>query len=87
MAVLKIDILTRPDQDCRLLESRLKLAVALMKLPAEIKRTSNFAAFTGCAINPSQVPAVIINGNVEFAGDVPDLEMIRHRLEEIRQGF
>jgi len=87
MAVLKIDILTRPNQNCDLLESRLKLAVTLLKLPAEIKRTSNFSAFTGCAINPSQMPAVIINGYVEFAGEVPALDMIKRRLEEIRQGF
>jgi len=87
MIFLKIYILTRPNQNCDLLESRFKLVVTLMKLPAEIKRTTNFADFSGCAINPSQMPAVIINGNVEFAGEVPALDMIKRRLEEIRQGF
>jgi len=87
MAVLKIDILIRPNENCDLLESRLKLVVTMMNMQADINRTTNFAAFTGCAINPSQIPAVIINGNVEFAGEVPNIEMIKRRLEEIRQGF
>ena len=87
MAEIKIDILVKPNQNCDHLESKIALAAKMLNIPVQIKQSSNFAAFSGYAINPSQTPIVIMNGNVEFAGQVPELDVLTRRLSEIQRGY
>lgn len=80
---MRIDILIKPGEKCDHHESILGQAARAVNVKVEIKRTSNFAAFSHCAINPSQTPAIIINGNVEFTGRSLELEAVKKRLTEL----
>ena len=82
-ATMKVDILVKPEDKCDHIEQVIRLASKATNVPVEIQRTSNFALYSHCAINPSQTPVVIIKGNVEFAGKALDLEAVKRRLTEL----
>ena len=80
---MRIDILIKPGEKCEQHKSVLGLAARAVNARVEINQTSDFAAFSNCAIHSSQTPAIIINGNVEFTGKTLDLEAVKKRLAEI----
>ncbi len=80
---MRIDILLKPDDTCDQVEKTLKTAAKITNVPVEIVKTHDFRAFANCAVNPSQTPAVIINGHVEFTGKELDMEAAKRRLKEI----
>ncbi|HOW36151.1 MAG TPA: thioredoxin family protein [Candidatus Omnitrophota bacterium] len=82
--MVKIDILIKPGEKCEHIERIILMAAQFQKMEVKITRTSNFAAYAQCAINPSQTPIIIINGNVEFAGRSPEPEILRRKLAEIK---
>ena len=82
---MRIDILSKPNENCDYVERIVKIAAKTTNTEVQITRTSNFAAYSHCAINPSQTPIVIINGSVEFAGKVLELEAVKKRLAEINR--
>ena len=81
---MKIDILIKPGQDPSQMENVFKVAANLAGIPLQINRTSNFAAFSNCSVNPAMTPIVIINGQVEFAGGLPNVDLVKKRLIELR---
>lgn len=80
---MKVDILVKPEEKCDHIERVIVAASKATNIPVEIHRTSNFALYSHCAINPSQTPVVIIQGNVEFAGKTLNLEAFKKRLTEL----
>ncbi len=81
--MLEVNILVKPGEDSLHSERLIRRAAANLKIPVKVNHTSNFRAFTHLAVNPSQTPIIVINGNVEFAGPVVDIELVQGKLAEI----
>lgn len=88
MGIIKIDILSQKDlagqKKADIAEYVIRQAAKVTKIEVQITRTSNFAAYSAHAINPSQTPVIIVNGNVEFAGRAPEPDAFRKRLAQIK---
>ena len=80
---MKVDILIQPGKQSRHTERVLKAAAKTLGITLQISYTSNFGAYSHLSVNPSQTPIVIISGNVEFAGGMPDANMVQKRLSEL----
>lgn len=83
--MIKIDILVQPNQRTETLEYVIRNAAKVLNIEIQLNRTSNFAAYSNYAINPSQTPIIFINGSLEFAGKVPELEVFKKKLTEIKR--
>lgn len=81
---MKIDILLKPNEDGVAVERILQIAARNLNIPVQIKKTSNFAAFSNISVNPSMTPIVVIDGNVEFTGKNLDIQTVTKKLSEIR---
>ena len=55
------------------------------KIIYEFKHTIKIADITKYSLNPSQAPAILVNGNVEYAGRVEPLAL-KKRLETLHRG-
>jgi hypothetical protein len=61
-------------------------AMLKTKIVYELKLTRSLRDITNYSLNPSQTPALLINGQVEFAGKI-DFILLRRKLEaEVRRG-
>ena len=80
---MRIEILAKPNEPTVHIERLIQLAAMALKIQVQVSKTSNFAAHSQFAINPSQTPIIIINGSLEFAGKAPELEMLKKRFAEI----
>ncbi len=56
------------------------------KITYEFKHTANIQGLSRYGLNPSQTPAILINGKVEVGGRV-DLAVLKRRLEAINKGY
>ncbi len=83
MSALKIDILSKPEEKVDHIAYVIRLAAQSANVPIQLSTTNNFAAFSHCAMNPSQTPVVIINGHVEFSGKAIELEAVKRKLTQI----
>ena len=76
MAIKSIEIICRPCPKCEQLQIKIHEAIKgielqyKIKIIYEFKHNPHLADLSKYALNPSQTPAVIINGNVEVAGRI-----------------
>ncbi len=84
-----IEIICKPCHKCELLEERIKYIIRCMemqqsiKIKYEFKHNTNIRDVAKYSFNMTQMPILLINGNVEFAGNVKEEHLIRIKLEEI----
>jgi hypothetical protein len=82
--MIKIEILVQPSEKPQNVENVMRLAATQVGVQLQITVTNNFAAYSRYAISPAQTPIIFINGNLEFAGRVPELNALKRRLVEVR---
>ena len=92
MPINSIEIICLPCPKCEKLEAKIHEmiknieAILKTKIVYELKLTRSLKDITVHSLNPSQTPAILINGQVEFAGRV-DFILLRRKLEaEVRRG-
>lgn len=87
--MIKIEILCPACPSCMKVERMIKRVMENleieMKLRPEVTIThiNEYRQFSKYSINVSKTPIVVINGNVEFAGSVPDIDLLRKKLSAI----
>jgi hypothetical protein len=92
MAVFKIEIICRKCSKCEFIELKLREAIKQLEyqykinIPCEFKLNENIRDIDRYAINASQKPVVLINGNVEFAGRI-QTRFIKFKLDYLLKGF
>ncbi|HNX81969.1 MAG TPA: thioredoxin family protein [Candidatus Omnitrophota bacterium] len=86
---LNVKIICKPCRKCELISSRLQhiaqcLAFARhVKIKLDIDFTKDFKLADQYGYNVSQLPLVLINGQVAFVGHVKEESVVRAKLEEI----
>jgi len=83
--MINIVILAQGSAKTQDVENIIRLAAKQIGAEVQINRTNNFAAYSNFAISPAQTPIVFINGSLEFAGRVPDLNLLKLRLTELKR--
>jgi hypothetical protein len=92
MAIKTIEIICIPCAKCDMVETKIREAIKSIeqdnkiKIAYEFKRTINLRDISKYNISPSQAPAVIINGALEFAGRI-ETSIIKRRLEAIHRNY
>ena len=90
MAIKSIEIICTPCPKCGQLKNRIIEIIKTMelqnkiKINYEFKHTINLAEISKFSLNASQLPAVIINGNLEFSGQAEAMAL-RAKLESIHK--
>jgi hypothetical protein len=90
MPIKSIEVICIPCPKCTPLKPKIDEIIRgiemrnKIKIIYEFKQTPNLAEISKYALNPSQTPAVIINGNVEIAGQV-NMLILKNRLEAINR--
>ena len=90
MSISSIEIICLPCDKCKDLETNIRATIKnieminRIKIVYEFKHSVNLRDIARYALNPSQTPAIIINGKVEHAGKI-DSVALRKRLEAIQK--
>ena len=90
MAIQSIEIICIICPKCDQLKKRIIEIIKNMelqnkiKINYEFKHTINLGEISKFSLNPSQLPAVIINGNLEFSGQA-EAKALRAKLESIHK--
>ena len=91
MALRTIEIICLPCPKCEnlrtIIHNMIKSIETEHKIkvpPFEIKHTQNLQNLNTYSLNPAQLPAIIINGNLEIAGKI-DPAVLKIKIEAIRQ--
>lgn len=90
MAIKSIEIICIPCKKCADLEIRIHEIIKCVeminkiKIPFEFKHITDIRNISKYNLNPSQTPAVLFNGKVEFAGHI-DLILVRRKLESLHR--
>ena len=88
MPIKTIEIICTPCPKCEQLKPKIKEAIQAIevqnrvKINYEFKLTADLREISNYSLNPSQLPAVIINGNLEFCGQI-DARALRTKLGSI----
>ncbi len=91
MPIKSIEIICIPCKKCQGLENNIRNmiksieSINRIKIIYDFKHTKDLKNITRYSLNPSQVPVIIINGQVEFAGRI-DLINLRRKLDFIHRG-
>jgi len=92
MAVFNIEIICRRCSKCEFIELKLCEAIRQLeykyqtKIDYELKLNEDLREMNKFALNASQRPVVLVNGNVEFAGRI-QTRFIKTKLDSIIKGF
>jgi hypothetical protein len=84
--IRSIEIICPVCPKCENLENRIREiiknieAMNKIKIPYELRVTRNMQEISKYSLNPSQTPAILINGNVEFAGRF-EFMLLKKKLE------
>jgi hypothetical protein len=90
MSIKSIEVICLPCQKCAGLEAKIREMIKSIeminkvKIPFEFKHTTKLLTVSQYSLNPSQTPAIIINGIVEFAGRFDGI-LMRRRLEALHK--
>ena len=90
MPIKSIEIMCIPCPKCERIKKLIFDTIKLIELQNKIKiiydlkLTSNLLQVSKYSVNPSKAPIVIINGNVEFAGEVKQ-EVVKSKLEALHK--
>ncbi len=85
--VIQVVILYKPEEKFRVnsLQRALEMAGRALKVNLEITRTNDFPVYSGYNFNPTNTPVVFINGNLEFVSAVPQVNLLKKKLKEIKE--
>lgn len=92
MAIRTIEIICIPCPKCDMVETKIREAIKnieqdyKIKIAYEFKHTINLRDISKYNISPSQIPAVVINGALEFAGRI-ETPIIKRRLDAIHRNY
>ena len=87
--IKSIEIICKPCHKYELLQERVNRVIATIqerehiKIKCDIKYNNNIVDANQLGYSLAQLPVLLINGNVEFAGHVKEVHLIRMKLEEI----
>ena len=90
MAINSIEIICVPCPKCAQLKKGITDIITNMelqnrvKINYEFKHTVNLNEISKFSLNASQLPAVVVNGNLEFSGQ-SDTKALRAKLESIHK--
>jgi len=90
VAIQSIEIICTPCPKCDQLKKKIIEIMKNMelqnkiKINYEFKHTTNLSEISKYSLNPSQLPAVIVNGNLEFSGQAEAMAL-RAKLESIHK--
>jgi hypothetical protein len=90
MSINTIEIICIPCSKCERVKNNLMQAIKNIevkyktKIIYELKQTPNLQNITRYNLNPSQAPAVLVNGNPEFAGNIETIN-IQNKLDMIHR--
>jgi hypothetical protein len=90
MPIKSIEIICIPCDKCEKLKANITEIIHRIelqnkvKIPYEFKHTPHLRDITNYSLNPSQTPALIINGNVEMAGTIERLAL-KSKLESLNK--
>ena len=88
MPIKTIEIICTICPKCEQLKAKIKEAIVAIeiqnrvKITYALKLTTDLRGISNYSLNPSQLPAVIINGNLEFCGQI-DASALRTKLVSI----
>lgn len=83
---LSVNILCPTCVKCDNLKKTVERALMITGAEATIRHVTNFSEFSRYSVNVSQTPILVINDKVEFAGQVPPVDILCRRISEIREG-
>jgi hypothetical protein len=92
MPILSIEIICRKCSKCEYIEAKLRESIRHLeykykiKIPCQIKLNENIREMEKYALNASQRPVVLINGNVEFAGRI-HVRFMKAKMDSILKGY
>ena len=90
MPIKTIEIICIPCPKCERVKKFITDAIKLIEIQNKIKifydfkHTTNLLQLSQYSVNASQAPVVIINGNVEFSGQVTQ-DVVKNRLEAMNR--
>ena len=90
MPIKTIEIICTPCAKCAPIKPKIDEIIRglemvnKVKIVYEFKQTPNLREISKYALNPSQAPVVVINGNVEMAGPV-NMLILKNKLEAINK--
>ena len=90
MAIQSIEIICAPCPKCDQLKNRIIEIIKTIglqnkiKINYEFKHTTNLSEISKFSLNPSQLPAVIVNGSLEFSG-LAEAKALRAKLESVHK--
>ncbi|HAJ56423.1 MAG TPA: hypothetical protein DCL35_01490 [Candidatus Omnitrophica bacterium] len=90
MPIKTVEMICLPCNKCEGVEVKVREMIRnieminRIKILFEFKHTKTLQDITRYSLNPSQTPAILINGNVECAGKV-DFILFKRRLEAIQK--
>lgn len=90
MPIKTIEVICIPCPKCERVKKFIIDAIKLIEIQNKIKivydfkHTTNLLQLSQYSVNASQAPVVIINGNVEFSGQVAQ-DVVKKRLEALNR--
>lgn len=90
MSIKTIEVICIPCHKCQILKNRVDEIIKNLELRYRIKifyeykHTPHLKDIARYSINPSQTPAVIINGNLELAGNI-EYTVLKMKLENFNK--
>ena len=90
MPIRSVEVICMPCAKCQDVETKIKNAIKNIefinhaKIIYEFKFTPQLRDLANYSLNPSQTPAILINGRVEFAGRL-DWNLIGRRLDAVQR--
>jgi len=90
MPIKSIEIICRPCFKCDQLKNKIPELIKAIeiqnktKISYEFKHTPDLREISRYSLNPSQTPAIIINGNVELAGQI-EPAVLKKKLESMHR--
>ena len=90
-SVVKVHILYRKDKPEDLVKAEdMKKAVLnaakIINKMVEVELSTNFRQFENLSVNLSMTPICVMDGNSEFAGNVPSVDTIKQKLIQSGSG-
>ena len=88
MSIRSVEIICRPCPKCANLEPIIRQIVKniemfhRVKISFDYKHTVDFKEISKYSLNVSQMPVILINGNVEFAGKM-DVLLLKKKFDSI----
>jgi len=86
MAIQKIEVLCQICPKCDRVIMALNHALKLLDVQVPIMRITDTGEITKSSVGVAKTPIIRINGKVEFAGQIPEVGLLKIRLKEFLMG-